>query len=347
MTTPSGYKFPILDSSGNPTSTVVDMADMFVSKDIFLMSGLWACGYNQAGNLGNGTVVLYSSPIQVGSLTNWKQVDTAYGVTLAVKTDGTLWGWGYNTSGQLGNGSSAYYSSPIQIGALTNWKQVSSQSYSSATHAIKTDGTLWAWGYNASGQLGNGTNVNYSSPIQVGSLTNWKTVDNQHFIKTDGTLWACGYGASGRLGNGSSAYYSSPIQIGALTNWKQVSSRDTVLAVKTDGTLWGWGFGTNGVIGNGFTSGSISPVQIGTLTNWKQVCLSDTAGQYPVAMAVKTDGTLWGWGLPPVQPYNNLNYASPVQIGALTNWKQVTTSSAAFVVSNNYFICISSPDLPT
>ena len=126
MATPSGYKFPIRDSSGAATSTVVDMADMFGRKELCLDAGLWTWGYNDQGQLGDGTTVNKSSPIRVGTLTNWKQVAGGQGHTAAVKTDGTLWTCGYNYYGQLGDGTRVYKSSPIQVGSLTNWKQVSS-----------------------------------------------------------------------------------------------------------------------------------------------------------------------------------------------------------------------------
>ena len=180
MSTPSGYTFPILDSSGNPTSTVVDMADMFVKKELFLDANLYAFGFNGYGQLGNGTITWYSSPIQVGSLTNWKQISAGYYHTVAIKTDGSLWSCGYNYYGQLGNNTTTWYSSPIQVGSLTNWKQISAGCYH--TVAIKTDGSLWVWGgKNAYGQLGNNTTVNYSSPIQVGSLTNWKQISGSFY----------------------------------------------------------------------------------------------------------------------------------------------------------------------
>ena len=171
------YQFPIRDSSGNVTSTIVNMEDMFVPKSMFDDGNLYAWGWNSYGQLGintASTTVYYSSPVQVGSLTNWKQVSGGYYHTTAIKTDGTLWTWGYNAYGQLGNGTTTNYSSPIQVGPLTNWKQVAGGQHHTA--AIKTDGTLWTWGYNISGQLGNGNVGYYSSPIQVGSLTNWKQV---------------------------------------------------------------------------------------------------------------------------------------------------------------------------
>jgi len=98
-------------------------------------------------------------------------------------------------------------------------------SYSSL--AVKTDGTLWSWGQNASGQLGLGNTTNYSSPKQVGALTAWSKIGGSRYaasaIKTDGTLWAWGSNENGKLGLGNTTYYSSPKQVGVLTTWKAVT----------------------------------------------------------------------------------------------------------------------------
>ena len=326
------YQFPIRDSSGNVTSTIVNMKDMFVPKSMFDDGNLYAWGSNTYGNIGNGTTTNYSSPVQVGTLTNWKQVACgSFSISISIKTDGTLWACGRNVFGELGNGTTTSYSSPIQVGSLTNWKQVAVKGH---TAAIKTDGTLWTWGRNDYGQMGNGNRTSYSSPIQVGPLTNWKQVACGYVhtaaITTDGTLWTWGYNSSGQLGNNTASttvYYSSPIQVGSLTNWKQVAAgHDHTAAITTNGTLWTWGRNNYGQLGNNTINYFSSPIQVGTLTNWKQVACGDN-----FTASIKTDGTLWACGYNGLGSLGNgnvTNYSSPIQVGSLTNWKQVAGGNA-------------------
>jgi alpha-tubulin suppressor-like RCC1 family protein len=333
----------VLDaSSGNQ----LDLGTKYVTKEYLLdvypnivgggkVPGLFTFGRNDSGQLGNGNSTHYSSPIQIGSLTNWKQFAGGANSVRFIKTDGTLWAWGNNLEGQLGNNTNTNsFSSPIQIGSLTNWKQVS------YIHAIKTDGTLWGWGRNVNGQLGNNNRTSYSSPIQIGSLTNWKQLSTggssfMLAIKTDGTLWGCGYNGTGNLGNGTSSDYSSPIQIGSLSNWKQVSAGGTnSVAVKTDGTLWAWGNNFQGQLGiNSNSNFYSSPIQIGSLTNWKMVSAANAS-----CLAIKTDGTLWGWGDNGYGELGNNNrtqYSSPIQIGSLTNWKSVSCGYTSAAVKTD------------
>jgi alpha-tubulin suppressor-like RCC1 family protein len=169
--------------------------------------------------------------VQIGALTTWSKVAGGINFSLAIKTDGTLWSWGYNGSGPLGLNNQTDYSSPVQVGALTTWVSVSASTrYVSA--AIKTDGTLWTWGSNSYGSLGLGNKTSYSSPKQVGALTNWlqAAAGGYHIaaIKTNGTLWTFGRGDFGALGNQTTYAYaqgiSSPVQIGALTIWNKISA---------------------------------------------------------------------------------------------------------------------------
>jgi alpha-tubulin suppressor-like RCC1 family protein len=291
---------------------------------------IYAWGYNYNGQLGDGSTVSKSSPVQVGSLTTWSVIEGAqpYGVhAFAIKKDGTMWSWGLNNYGQLGQGDTTQRNSPVQVGALTTWSTVAGSSYAGAS--IKTDGTLWTWGENANGTLGlSNTTSGIYSPVQVGALTNWSKIVMGGYhcasVKTDGTMWSWGLNNYGQLGQGNLTNYSSPVQVGALTNWLQASAgyRHT-LAIKTDGTLWGWGYNNYGQLGQGNQTNYSSPVQVGALTTWLQV-----AGGLYTAIAVKTDGTLWTWGYNGqggLGQGNLTNYSSPVQVGALTTWLQVAS----------------------
>jgi alpha-tubulin suppressor-like RCC1 family protein len=378
--------YPVIQGiiSLKPASTYGNMSDYFVTYDQFVGSKLYGTGDNRDGNLGIGvsSVLNYSSPVQIGSLTNWKQVSSKQYTAGAVKTDGTLWMFGFNSTGQLGNGTTTNYSSPIQVGSLNNWKQVA-VGYSH-TIALSTDGSFSGWGDNYYGNLGIGTNVNYSSPqitpttvvrsvfagsqvtyiivndvlgLPVGTALaagrntfgllgdNTNTSSNNfdsvligpwshlacgyHFtagVKSDGTLWAWGDNHYGQLGNNSQISYSSPIQIGSLSNWKQVAAgQDHMSAVKTDGTVWSWGRGNNGQNGNNSVANYSSPIQIGSLTSWKQVSCG-----YGSTHAIKSDGTAWSWGLNgngQAGQNNVTGSSSPIQIGTLTSWKQIESAS--------------------
>jgi alpha-tubulin suppressor-like RCC1 family protein len=303
---------------------------------------LWTWGAGGGGALGLGNATTYYSPKQVGALTTWVSFFAGEDTAAAIKTDGTLWTWGRNTYGQLGLGTSSNAStfSPTQVGTLTDWSKIATNgTLTPHTGAIKTDGTMWAWGRGSNGQLGLGNTTNRSSPVQVGALTNWSKISKSILgasaaIKTDGTLWTWGENIHGQLGLGNTTDRSSPVQVGALTNWADVVFGNThTAAIKTDGTLWTWGTNFFGQLGLGNTTSYSSPMQVGSLTNWLQV---SAGGSH--TLAIKTNGSLWAWGYN--DGYNDgygvtktgvlglgttNTYSSPVQVGALTNWLQVAT----------------------
>ena len=324
------------------------------SYDGVITGQLWAWGENEKGELGQnqkgspGGLTGLSSPTQVGTNSTWSDIGGGgmeeYG-GYAWKSDGTLWTWGSNAYGQLGlNEGSTYYSSPVQLPG--NWAQRTDDdqfidrevkiSHRFWTLGIKTDGTLWSWGYSGSGNLGlnKGPNNNISSPAQVGSDTTWTSVmqgrDMGSFgIKTDGTLWAWGDNNGGRLGlnNANPARFSSPVQLPGTT-WRSTrqGTGQHPLATKTDGTLWGWAGNNQGQLGQnsvGPVGGYSSPIQISG-TTWRSVTtMSDSSA------ATKTDGTLWVWGDNEIgvlglnQEGNAIS--SPTQIPG-TDWMNITAS---------------------
>jgi len=236
---------------------------------------MWGFGLNNQGQLGLGNLDQKNSPNQIGALTTWAVIAAGGDHSAAIKTDGTLWTWGQGQNGALGLGNETIYSSPKQVGNLTNWASLATD-ISRVVLAAKTDGTLWSWGENGDGQLGLGNRTKYSSPKQVGSLTNWLRVSGGLYgsaaVKTDGTLWTWGKNTYGQLGHGNTTSYSSPKQVGSLTTWSKVDRGSyATYAIKTDGTLWSWGNGGDGSLGLGNLTSYSSPKQIGASTTWSLV----------------------------------------------------------------------------
>ena len=294
---------------------------------------LWSWGRGASGGSGLNDTVNRSSPVQVGTDTTWSANTSAIASSadmgFAIKTDGTLWSWGSNSFGGLGKNDAVPRSSPTQVGALTNWSKIAA--HGNFSLAIKTDGTLWSWGLNLSGQLGTNSVVYRSSPVQVGADTTWLKITTGNYnsvaIKTDGTLWAWGNGLRLPHNNSMTASRSSPIQIGFDTNWSDVAGGANIfLALKTDGTIWSWGNNFNGALGlnAGQQDARSSPTQVGTGTTWSSIAMGEH-----VASAIKTDGTLWSWGVNDSGQLglNNTVYrSSPVQVGVGTTWLKITNS---------------------
>jgi len=220
----------------------------FLHRTSNLGYAAYAWGDNSSGQLGNGATINQSAPVQVGTNTHWASIAAGLWHTVAVRTDGTLWAWGGNSFGELGDGTTTDRHAPVQVGTDTHWASVAAGSWESTdvgawTVAVKTDGTLWAWGDNSFGELGDGTTTGRNAPVRVGTDTHWAQVSAgaQHTVavKTDGTLWAWGNNGSGQLGDGTTTEQHAPVPVGTDTNWVQVSAGSGyTVAVRTDGTLW-------------------------------------------------------------------------------------------------------------
>ena len=280
---------------------------------------LWAWGYNGYGQLGDGTTAPRSVPTQESSAgTNWRSVSAGDSYTAALKSDGTLWAWGDNGHGRLGDGGITRRFVPTQVSSAgTNWRSVSAGSYH--TIALKSDGTLWAWGDNSHGQLGDGTTTPRSVPTQESThASDWSSVSAGGYhtaaLKSDDTLWAWGSRQSG----------NSPTQVGTGTNWSSVSAGYFhTAALKSDHTLWAWGDNSHGRLGDGTTIDRSVPTQESSASiNWSSVSAGNTH-----TAALKDDHTLWAWG-------NNrdgrlgdgttTNRSVPTQVGTGMNWSSVS-----------------------
>lgn len=289
---------------------------------------IWAWGYNQWGQVGNGTNTNPYGTVQIGITNDWQSVTVGMRHSIALKNNGTLWSWGLNNSGQLGNGTNTNSNIPIQIGNFNNCQFIDAGFYHNV--AIKTDGTLWAWGPNSLGQLGDGTFIDQNVPIQVGNANNWQVVkagfNHNIAIKTDGTLWAWGSNAYGQLGDGTNVGKNIPTQIGSSNDWSYISTGyRTSIAIKTDGTLWAWGYNADGQLGDGTNIDKNIPTQIGSSNNWE---FADAGYRYTIA--IKTDKSLWGSGENGLNQLGNgtqLNYNSFVQIDSFSTWSNVSSGT--------------------
>ena len=298
---------------------------------------LWAWGLNSYGQLGQNNLTQVNSPVQIPGV-QWGAVGNSYYGALGTKTDGTLWTWGRNTNGQLGQNSPTtdHRSSPVQVPG-TQWVYnnphlIGGGDYNAMLgYCAKTDNTIWLWGNNSFGGLGLNNRTPYSSPVQLPG-TQWSNIFfafSSGGVKTDGTLWAWGYNLRGLLGQNNTTQYSSPVQIPG-TQWSYYSqSYGRSLASKTDGTLWAWGMNNVGQIGDNSATYRSSPTQIPG-TQWDTSAYGISAGFY-TTYALKTDGTLWGWGQAIYGTLDNqtsITYrSSPIQIPG-TQWTAVPQGDA-------------------
>jgi alpha-tubulin suppressor-like RCC1 family protein len=163
--------------------------------------------------------------------------------------------------------------------------------------AIRNDGLLFAWGFGGNGQVGDGTAISRSSPVQIGSGS-WTSIragtSHSLAIRNDGLLFAWGYGSVGQIGDGTTISRSSPVQIGS-SSWTSISAgTNHSLAVRNDGLLFAWGNALAGQVGDGTTIGRSSPVQIGS-SSWTSVGVGAAGASH--SLAVRNDGLLFAWGL--------------------------------------------------
>jgi alpha-tubulin suppressor-like RCC1 family protein len=280
---------------------------------------VWAWGYNGDGEL--GTTTDSSVPVEVQGLTNAIAIAGGGQHSLAVRRDGTVWAWGYNYYGELGNGTTTIHSTvPVQVQGLTDAIAIAGGGYHSLV--VKSDGTVWAWGLNDHGQLGNGTITNSRVPVLVQGLTNVVAIaggmDHNLALRSDGTVWAWGYNGNGQLGNGTATNSGVPVEVQGLTNTIGIGGGVYhSLAVRSDGTVWAWGDNYHGELGNGTATNSGVPVEVQGLTN----VVAIAAGVYH-SLALRNDGTVWAWGGNSWGELGNgktTDSSVPVEVQGLTN----------------------------
>ena len=308
------------DSNGNPVTTdqrgvtrpqgtACDIGAFELIQT--LQSEAW--GYNNDGELGNGMTTDSDIPVHVNTLSALTAIAGGDYHSLALRSDGTVWTWGENAYGELGNDTLSGSDTPVQVlgpggsGHLTGIVAIAGIGFHSL--ALRSDGTVWAWGDNGYGQLGNGTTTNSETPVQVvgpggsGYLTGIVAIAGGLYhslaLRSDGTVWTWGYNYYGAPTNSE-----TPVQVvgpggsGFLTGIVAVAGGSTdSLALRNDGTVWAWGYNEYGELGNGTFTTSGTPVQVvgpggsGYLTGIVAI-----AGGSVHSLAVRSDGTVWAWG---------------------------------------------------
>ncbi len=281
-------------------------------------------GYNQSGQVGNGNTTNQTHAVPVSGLNGVKGIAAGWNHSLAVLADGSVYAWGRNDAGQLGLGTTCTpflcgVTTPMLVSGISGVIAVTGGDEYSL--ALKADGTVWAWGYNGSGQLGDGTTTDRNSPGPVSGLNGVIAIAaggiHALALKSDGSLWAWGDNSFGQLGTGSLIGSTVPVRVSGLSGITAIAASGYhSLALKADGTVWAWGDNTYGELGNGTTTASAVPVAVSGLSGVRAIA----AGEYH-SLALKSDGTLWAWGNNTEGELGNgstTNSSIPVRVASLT-----------------------------
>jgi alpha-tubulin suppressor-like RCC1 family protein len=284
-------RFYLYNHSGQ-VDMIGDLAGYFVVAPTPCTTGCVYGWGDNFGSLGIGTTTAYTKlRTQLPGLTGVTKVSGRY----ALRADGTVWAWAWNYDGSLGNG---WYDGevPFPVPVLDLTGVIGIADGGSTGFALRADGTVWAWGANLHGQLGN-RGSSSTRPVRVPGLDGIRSIETAggaaYALRADGTVLAWGPNESGQLGNGSTVEDSAvPVQVSGLTGVRTLAGGSAAYAVRDDGTVWAWGRNDYGQLGNGSTVAlSRIPVQVSGLSN-----VIAAGGDYSHGFAVRGDGTAWGWG---------------------------------------------------
>lgn len=191
------------------------------------------------------------------------------------------------------------------------------------TIAVRGDGSLWSWGSNFRGALGNGLTTNTDLPAPIPAAGPWRTMasgfNHTLALRADGTLWGWGENRYGEATGDAIGPVPTPTAIAPEARWRWIAAGTWFsLAVRDDGSLWAWGQNTSGQLGLGHRSDTNRPVQVGTARDWVRVAAGPS-----YSIGIRQDGSLWQWG----EPYWGAPTSAPAQFAAGTGWKEVAAGA--------------------
>ena len=310
---------------------------------------LWGWGYNDVGQIGDGTIVERNVPVRVRDLSDVTDVagdgDDGYALT----GNGLVYAWGLNTHGELGDGTTSPFSRVrVQVKGLSGITAVcgAGGGSSGTGYALTSTGTVWAWGYGAGGALGNGTDASSSVPVPVQGLTGVVQLagggpigGSAYALESNGTVWAWGVGSDGELGDGSFAGSDTPVQVSGITNAVWIAAGELGgYAVLQTGTVMAWGgarlgtFESNAsALGDGSYSNTDVPVAVRKATGVTQVAATGDE-----AWALTSTGRVWAWGGSNLGNGTDNGARVPVLLTRLTGVKALGGDiSAGIALKNN------------
>jgi RHS repeat-associated protein len=286
---------------GSPQVLSVASAASYTTYSLDSNGSLWGWGNNYFGEIGNGSTANVSVPLNASGFNSLQAVSAGSTHVLALRQDGTVWAWGRDNYGQLGDGLTGFdniQTTPEPVQGLTNVVAVDAGAGDSS-FAIKSDGTVWAWGRNDHGQLGDGTTTTRAVPTQITALNGFTAVSASYTFTLglkNGNVYAWGHQDSyGELGSGVPLYTDqlTPALVPNISGATAVSASVGYhsVALKSDGSVWSWGYNAFGQLGNGSSNDSSTPVMASGLTGVAQI----SAGGY-FTLALTSGGAVYGWG---------------------------------------------------
>jgi alpha-tubulin suppressor-like RCC1 family protein len=350
----SGYTVN-LTRIGNDSNWMAVSAGNYFSMGLKNDGTLWTWGFNRWYQLGDSTSIDKNKPVKIGRDSTWIQIAAGGENGHAIKSDGTLWAWGYNNYGSLGDSSTVDKKVPTQIGNETSWKSISKGDGGGFTIAIKSDSSIWTWGYNNWGQLGNGTLNNKIYPEKILTQKKWQTVSagGGHALAIDinGSMWAWGENSYGQLGDATNINTKTEVAVNSCPSTFTTIIAGTNFSFKANLkglSDYNWDFGDGSL--SALDSGNHIYARSGTYNVCLTVhCSAADSSKTCASVTLKSKNCKAQFSAPADTAdkfkFNFINYSIPSS--SINNWKFGDGNTSAdinpthkFAIDKKYTVCL-------